>query len=429
MKRFMPTTKKKKVLSLFSGGGGLDLGFEGGFAVIEEAVNEYIHPEWVEKKHNGWVTLPKTNFETVFANDIDENTAKAWHRYFSKKRNVDGVFCTMSIVDLVKKELQGENILPRNVDIITGGFPCNDFSVAGKRNGFASHRLHDGTLRTTDATEESRGKLYMWMKQVIEIIQPKVFYAENVKGLVSLADVKQIIENDFREISGGYVVVPARVLYAPNFGVPQTRERVIFIGFKKSALLPQALDALQKNNVPSEYDPYPVQTHGNAPDLLPYTTVAQALKGLCEPANSDDLSQKKYSCAKYMGKHCQGQKEVDLNAPGPTIRAEHHGNIEFRRLSQEHGGILLKELDAGMQERRLSVRECARIQTFPDDYEFVVKNVNPDELDLGLKPAEKGYFINSTSGYRIIGNAVPPLLGYHLATRLDVIWKKLFGED
>ncbi|MBE6398754.1 MAG: DNA cytosine methyltransferase [Lentisphaerae bacterium] len=421
--------KKRKVLSLFSGGGGLDLGFEGGFDVIEEAVNGKIHPEWFEKKNNGWVTLPETNFETVFANDIDENTAKAWHRYFSKKRNVDGVFCTMSIVDLVKRELQGENILPQNVDVVTGGFPCNDFSVAGKRNGFASHRLHDGTLRTTEATEESRGKLYIWMKQVVEIVQPKVFYAENVKGLVSLADVKQIIENDFREISGGYVVVPARVLYAPSFGIPQTRERVIFIGFKKSALLPQALEALQRNNVPLEYDPYPVQTHGDSTDLLPYTTVAQALKGLCEPAESDDLSHKKYSCAKYMGRHCQGQKEVDLNSPGPTIRAEHHGNIEFRRLSQEHGGVLLQELNAGLQERRLSVRECARIQTFPDDYEFVVKNANPDALDLGLKPAEKGYFINSTSGYRIIGNAVPPLLGYHLATRLDAIWHKLFGED
>ena len=429
MKKNTLNSKKRKVLSLFSGGGGLDLGFEGGFDVIEEAVNGKIHPEWFEKKYNGWVTLPETNFETVFANDIDENTARAWNRYFSKRRNVDGVFHTMSIVDLVKRELQGEHILPRNVDVVTGGFPCNDFSVAGKRNGFASHRLHDGKLRTTEATEESRGKLYMWMKQIVEIVQPKVFYAENVKGLVSLADAKQIIENDFRKISGGYVVVPARVLYAPSFGVPQTRERVIFIGFKKSALLPQALDALQKDEVPLEYDPYPVQTHGNSPDLQPYTTVAQALKGLCEPASSDDLSHQKYSRAKFMGTHCQGQKEVNMDSPGPTIRAEHHGNIEFRRLSKEHGGVLFNELAGGLLERRLSVRECARIQTFPDEYEFVVKNIISDEFDFGLQPAEKGYLINSTSGYRIVGNAVPPLLGYHLATRLDDIWQKLFGED
>ena len=429
MRKSVSNCSKRNVLSLFSGGGGLDLGFEGNFDVIEEAVNGTIHPEWLAQKHNGWVTLPETNFETIFANDIDDNTAKAWNHYFSKRRNVRGVFHTMSIVDLVKKELQGENILPKNIDVVTGGFPCNDFSVAGKRNGFASHRLHDGTLRTIEPTEESRGKLYMWMKKVIEIIQPKVFYAENVKGLVSLADAKEIIESDFREISGGYIVVPARVLYAPNFGVPQTRERVIFIGFKKSALLPQALSALQKENVPREYDPYPIETHGNTEGLLPYTTVSQALKGLGEPADSQDLSHQKYSRAKYMGKHCQGQKEVDLNSPGPTIRAEHHGNIEFRRLSQEHGGALLHELNEGLLERRLSVRECARLQTFPDDYEFVVKNLVPDELNLGLQPAEKGYFINSTSGYRIIGNAVPPLLGYHLAKRLDDIWEKLFGED
>ena len=366
------SNKKLRVLSLFSGGGGLDLGFEGGFDVIEEAVNGKIHPDWLTFKKNGWVHLPETKFETVFANDIDANAARAWNLYFSKRRNVKNIYHTISIVDLVKRQLAGEKLLPDNIDVVTGGFPCNDFSVAGKRNGFDSHRLHDGSLRTDEATEESRGKLYMWMKQVVEIVQPKVFFAENVKGLVSLADVKEIIENDFRHISGGYIVVPARVLYAPSYGVPQTRERVIFIGFKKSALSEEAYTALQSDKVPAEFDPYPVMTHGNSPDLLPYTTVKQAFKDLQEPDIACDISQKTFSCAKYMGSHCQGQKEVVLNAPGPTIRAEHHGNIEFRRLSQEHGGQHLEELQCGLRERRLTVRECARIQTFPDDYEFVV---------------------------------------------------------
>ena len=137
MRKSISNCSPRHVLSLFSGGGGLDLGFEGNFDVIEEAVNGTIHPEWLVKINDGWVTLPGTNFETVFANDIDENTAKAWNHYFSKRRNVRGVFHTMSIVDLVKKELQGENILPKNIDVVTGGFPCNDFSVAGKRNGFS----------------------------------------------------------------------------------------------------------------------------------------------------------------------------------------------------------------------------------------------------------------------------------------------------
>ena len=107
-----------------------------------------------------------------------------------------------------------------------------------------------------------------------------------------------------------------------------------------------------------------------------------------------------------MGRHCQGQQEVVLDGIGPTIRSEHHGNIEFRRLTREHGGRYGEELDEGLRERRLSVRECARIQTFPDDYEFVI-------------PAQKGNkSVSGSEAYKIIGNAVPPLLGYHIAKRL-----------
>ena len=69
-----------------------------------------------------------------------------------------------------------------------------------------------------------------------------------------------------------------------------------------------------------------------------FVTVKQALEDLVEPEQSTDISQQKYSKAKYMGKHCQGQQEVRLDGLAPTIRSEHHGNIEFRRLSKEHGG-------------------------------------------------------------------------------------------
>ena len=65
------------------------------------------------------------------------------------------------------------------------------------------------------------------------------------------------------------------------------------------------------------------------------------------------------------------KRRSPLDNIGPTIRSEHHGNIEYRRLSREHGGIITEELDAGLQERRLTPRECALIQTFPPDYTFV----------------------------------------------------------
>lgn len=186
----------------------------------------------------------------------------------------------------------------------------------------------------------------MWMREVISITQPKIFIAENVKGLVNLGDVKTVIEHDFSTIAeNGYLVVPARVLHAADYGVPQSRERVIFFGFKKSALTKQAYEALSMKDIPEEYDPYPIVTHSynnNDPKLLPPVTLRQAFIGLEEPDKSSDVSQQKYSKAKYMGKHCQGQTEIKLDNIGPTIRSEHHGNIEFRRLSTAHGGCLFK---------------------------------------------------------------------------------------
>lgn len=115
-----------------------------------------------------------------------------------------------------------------------------------------------------------------------------------------------------------------------------------------------------------------------------------------------------------MGRHCQGQQEVRMDRIGPTIRSEHHGNIEFRRLSEEHGGKQKKELDSGLKERRLSVRECARIQTFPDSYEFIIKAQNENKS------------VSGSEAYKIIGNAVPPLLGYHIAKRLEDNWGLYF---
>lgn len=81
----------------------------------------------------------------------------------------------------------------------------------------------------------------MWMREVISITQPKMFIAENVKGLTNLNDVKEIIEKDFSSVCNeGYLVVPAKVLNAAEYGVPQGRERVIFFGFKRSELTEKA---------------------------------------------------------------------------------------------------------------------------------------------------------------------------------------------
>ena len=418
--------KTLSVLSLFSGCGGMDLGFEGGFSVLESSVNEFFTPHFIEENlRNGFVKLKKTRFNTVFANDIFIDARNAWVNYFSKRGHLPEEFYNESIVDLVKMYRNGINVFPNKIDVLTGGFPCQDFSVAGKRNGFNSHKNHKGEIITnSQASIETRGQLYMWMKEVIEITQPKIFIAENVKGLVNLENVKEIIQSDFSSANGnGYIVLNPKVLHSADYGVPQSRERVIFIGIKKSALKKDALIELEKELISDKYNPYPSPTHNyntKSDDLKPFVKLEEIFKHLNEPEETKDLSQKYCSKAKYMGKHCQGQTEVKLQSISPTIRSEHHGNIEFRRLSLENGGQNKLELNKGLKERRLTVRECAMIQTFPPDFEFVIENKN----------SRKGSFLVSPSqAYKIIGNAVPPLLAFNLAKRLEDIWDLYFKKS
>lgn len=406
------------LLSLFSGCGGMDIGFEGNFKCNKKSINMEIHPEWIKENHGDWVTVMPTIFNTVFANDIRPDAKAAWVSYFEKrKRNANEIYQLGSIVDLVKQAKAGEKVFPEKVDIVIGGFPCQDFSIAGKRRGFNSQKSHLGMAISGDEPSiESRGQLYMWMRDVVTLTEPRIFIAENVKGLTNLDDVKDVIEHDFAQAgNGGYLIVPAKVLYAPDYGVPQSRERVIFFGFKKSSLTEEAMEALLKENIPEQYDPYPSKTHGDG--LAPIVTCADVLADLPEPESSIDPSQQRYSKAKYMGTHCQGQTEIKLNSVGPTIRSEHHGNIEFRRLSVEHGGRHEEELKQGLQERRLSIRECARIQTFPDDYQFI----------LGKTSNNKS--VSSSDAYKIIGNAVPCVLAYNIAKNIESKWLLYFKED
>lgn len=414
---------KKKLLSLFSGCGGMDIGFEGGFSLLKSYINEDINSDWISKTKGNKFQLKETIFETVFANDIVQSGKISWENYFNKKRDVNNIYHVESIVDLVKKHKKGLFKFPKNIDVVTGGFPCQDFSVSGKRNGFKSTKNHVGKISDNIPSTETRGMLYMWMKEVIEITKPKIFIAENVKGLVNLGDVRDIIQKDFSKIGkDGYLVLPPEVLHSGNYGVPQTRQRVFFIGFKISSLTKESFKELRSKHVNKEFSPYPEITHKINDKILfderefllkKKNILKDVFKDLKEPDQSLDFSQKFYSKAKYMGKHVQGQKEINLEDLGPTIRSEHHGNIEFRRISKENGGKIKSERH--LEERRLTLRECSRIQSFPDDFDFVIPSDN-----------KKKFKLSASSGYKLVGNAVPPLLAYHIAKKIESNWNKYF---
>lgn len=422
---------KKRILSLFSCGGGMDIGFEGGFKILKSTLNANVCNDWIDNEDNKYYYLKETCFENVFANDIIEDAKSAWVDYFSRKRgrDVSDIYHVRSIVDIVRDYKEGNiEVFPNDIDIVIGGFPCQDFSVSGKRKGFDSHKDHNGDLISDDSpTEQTRGKLYMLMRDVVEITMPNIFIAENVKGLSNLGDVKRVIQSDFANIGDdSYLVLDPQILHAGNYGVPQSRERIFFIGIKKSSLTLEALRALSQKTISDLYTPYPSPTHLLSSDmslfsnhlLSPSVACKDVLLDLPEPNMAvGDSSQRYYSKAKYMGRHCQGQREINLSGLAPTIRSEHHGNIEFRRLSLENGGRYKNEFEASKPERRLTLRECARIQTFPDDYNFVIES----------NSGSKRFRVSPSSGYKLVGNAVPPLLAYHIAKRIEYNWTLYFG--
>jgi DNA (cytosine-5)-methyltransferase 1 len=316
------SNKKYKVVSLFSGCGGLDLGLEGGFTSLGSL-------------------FPENPFEVIWANDIDEKACRTMQLNFPE---------TEVVCDDITKVLKHKLKIPK-ADVVVGGFPCQDFSLAGKRRGL--------TVK--------RGKLYLSMAEVVKLVQPKIFLAENVKGLLSWEKglgIRTMI-SDFEKL--GYNV-EYRLHNTADFGVPQARERVIIIGVRKDI----------KNKIS-----WPIPTHGS--ESKPWMTLKEAIGDLENDKKHFCLPNSGYSKAKLFP-GTQGNTVTKADKPGPTMRAEHHGNIEF------HYKL----------PRRLSAREAARIQSFPDDFAFVQ---------------------STTDAYRQVGNAVAPVFGWHLAQALKEMLK------
>ncbi len=313
--------KKFKVLSLFSGCGGTDLGFLGGF-------------EYLGKKYS------KRNYEIIWANDIDEASCVTYEKNFGHPS-----LCADIRDVLNEKTLFNDSRLPNKADIVLGGFPCQDFSLSGKRRGFNSQR----------------GLLYQSMAEVIKRTKPLVFVAENVKGLLSVhnGEAIEIIKKDFAKL--GYNI-SVHLYHAADFGIPQSRERVIIVGTNKKAGLPEF------KHKPPKSDP------------SNWVTLKTAIGDL-ESIEEGNFPNHFWSRAK-MFPGTQGNAIVNQDKIGPTMRAEHHGNIEWH----------------WNKKRRLSAREAARIQSFPDNFIF---------------------YPSTSAAYKQIGNAVAPVMAWNIAKNIE----------
>jgi DNA (cytosine-5)-methyltransferase 1 len=313
--------KKFKVLSLFSGCGGTDLGFLGGF-------------EYLGKKYS------KRNYEIIWANDIDEASCVTYEKNFGHTS-----LCADIRDVLSEKTLFNDSRLPDKADIVLGGFPCQDFSLSGKRRGFNSQR----------------GLLYQSMAEVIKRTKPLVFVAENVKGLLSVhnGEAIEIIKKDFAKL--GYNI-SVHLYHAADFGIPQSRERVIIVGTNKKAGLPEF------KHIPPKSDP------------SNWVTLKKAIGDL-ENIEEGSFPNHFWSRAK-MFPGTQGNAIVNPDKIGPTMRAEHHGNIEWH----------------WNKKRRLSAREAARIQSFPDNFIF---------------------YPSTSAAYKQIGNAVAPVMAWNIAKNIE----------
>ena len=305
VKTVYPKAKKFSVISLFSGCGGMDLGFLGGFTSLN-------------KKYN------KNPFQIIWANELNEAACRTY------KKNIGNHIHQGDIWEMIGK-------IPNTADVVIGGFPCQDISVNGKGAG----------------VEGKRSGLYRAMVEVVAKTRPKIFIAENVKGLLMKhhKNALNTVISDFESL--GYNVT-YQLYHAAEFGVAQTRERVIIVGTRPDV---------------SEFKPpKSVLTKDS------FITAKEALDDLADKPENDSIN---HIWSRASKSPEQGNRKLVADRPGYTIRAECHGNIQWHY----------------SKPRRISMREAARIQSFPDDFIF----------DSKLRETE-----------RQIGNAVPPVLAWHI---------------
>lgn len=314
--------EKLKVASLFCGCGGTDVGLLGNFDFLG--------------KH-----YASNNMEIVYANDIDDNACKIFEENFGLKPD------NRDIRQITSNELP-------DFDILTGGFPCQSFSIIAQN----PKRL---------GVKDDRGKLFFEMCRILRDKQPKCFIAENVKGLLT-ANQKSAFPLILEEFKNSGYDVKYMVLNSANYGVPQKRERVIMVGFRKDL----NIDFSFPNQTITDeklYEPLKKVIENNVDEK--YYFSEKAVEGMM----------------KKREKMNKGRAQ-DLEKPCNTVGAH------LAKLSLNSTDPVLFN---GSRYRRFTPREVARIQSFPERFSLV-----------GPESAQ----------YRVLGNAIPPVMIWYVVNKV-----------
>lgn len=334
-------TTKPKVVSLFSGCGGMDLGFH------------------------------KAGFDIVFANDIEMAVKDTY------ERNIGAI----KIQDILTIDKHKD--IPKDIDVVLAGIPCQPFSNAGNRK----------------AMGDDRGQLFLQVMEVVDIKKPKVVVFENVRGFVSAKDdtgipMTQRLEEELEK--HGYDTY-WKLLNASDYEVPQNRLRVFIVGIRKDLnkkfKFPEPVTITKDNltvgkviNTPAPTDEKEEywELSPQAKKIIPFIPAGGSWKNIPDEYLPLRLKKIRNDMKKYRSPNFYRRFNDDEIMGTITAAA-----------TPENSGILHPH-----KQRRYTVREIARFQSFPDDFKF-----------LGNSIAHK---------YRMIGNAVPPKLSYHLALAINL---------
>lgn len=331
-----------KIFSTFTGAGGLDIGFHGDF--------DFLNTHY-----------PKLKFKTLKALEINKQACETLendNKYFKDTDVIEG-----DITKINPKDFKNENY-----DVLLGGFPCVTFSVVGKQVGLK---------------DDINGQLYESFVGFVEALQPKVFLAENVKGILSAnkGEAIKIITKRFEDT--GYKLKVQLVNFA-DYGVPQLRQRVLFIGIRK--------DINDEFNIP---EPTHLENHVN---------VEEAFKSINQNCMNNNFIKQLATTTAKLEAIPEGGNFKDL-PPELAVRGL-MSNI-YRKLDRKKPAYTVLASGGGgtwtyhyKHPRALTNRERARLQTFPDDLIF------------------KG---SNTEVRRQIGNAVPSVGAYPFAKEIERI--------